>query len=504
LPLVLFYRWARHTRYRSKMPRMRPLPPTFAFVTILALVRSEGWTQRDSSAGAALREYALGAQSMSFYRPHQLQITGVGLINEETAYFSTRGGVSELQQGHLKRLPVEVGDAEISAFHLCHHRSSFFFEVRARDGSTVTIFEHSLLFEKQLQVWHQEDASPATSLACVDKLLLRASSSNLLAIDVESAESDQEPAAVSVLFEYDPLHGDANVITSLATGYAADVYERAQVYALVPHNRTLLMLHLETDHEAGKVVAETEPLLSGGDGSDGPVGEASTLEPLHLASVHDAVLFVDGCSLRQISHGHVRTLLGTPTDCSAPHNETLEPVPWASRLSKPEALAGSAEETLHGTTLMLTGADVIGVSQREDECGRHANLEDCSAELGCAWAEGARAGEQLCFGCDGLHQWAAAQATATDPCLLELSPRASTTYSLAGCGCIMPTTAPDPNSEDGAGLTALQIILGGSVIIAAACCVLMFKRASRRQAVMCELYGPDSCEFHVFTDEEQS
>jgi len=470
-----------------------------ALTTLLVLAQSEDGKLAE---GVPVREYATGAWSSSFYRPHQLQITGIGLINQETAYFSTRWGVSELHQGHLKHLQLEVGDAEISAFHVCHHRNSFFYEVRARDGGTVTIFEHSLLFENKLQVWQSEDVAPATALACVDKLLLRASSANLLAIDVEGAESDKESAAVSVLFEYDPHNGAADVITSIATGYAADVFTRAQVIALIPHNRTILRLHLEADHDTAKIIAESEPLLHGGDGSDGALGSASAHEPLLVLSVHDAVLFADGCALRQISEGHVRTLIGEPTECLAPQNETVEPVPWASRLSKLEALASAAEETQDGTVLALTGSEVFSLVQREDVCTRHADSEGCSSEPNCGWAEGAQPNERLCFSCDGLHEWASRQATVLDPCLLELAPRASTTYHLGGCGCIAPEPIPDPAEEDGEGLTILQVIVGVSVLIGAFCCALTFYRASRRATAMRELYGSESCEFHVFTDDE--
>jgi hypothetical protein len=475
---------------------MRRLHSSFAFAAVLVLVG--GGAVAESTA---VREYVPGAWSMSFYRPHQLQITGIGLVNRETAYFSTRSGVSELQEGHLKRLPMEVELGEISAFHLCHHRNSFFYEVRARDGGTVTIFEHSLLFENKLQVWESEDVSPATSLACVDKLLLRASSSSLLAINVESAEghgSDKEPAAVSVLFEYDSRSEAANAIASLAIGYAADVFTRAQVYALAPHNRTLLRLHLEEDHVLEKVVAESEPLLHGGDGSDGPLDVASAFEPLFVLSSHDAVLFADGCALRQISDGHVRTLLGVPGECVHPSNETVEPAPWASRLSRPEALAGVTEETLEGTVLALTGSQVFSVEQRQDVCSQHADAGECSAQAGCGWAEADNPGEQLCFGCDRLHEWAGRHAV-VDPCELELEPRARTRYNLVGCGCIAPVwTTPEP-SED-TGLEVFQIFVGGSILAAVAGCMWMLHRASRRQAAMRELYGADTCEFHVFND----
>jgi len=490
---------------------MRRLAHAFAFATLLAFARS-GTEQADRAAEeavavAAVREYVPGAWSTSFYRPHQLKITGIGLINQETAYFSTRWGVSELQNGHLQHLKVEVGDAEISAFHLCHHRSSFFYEVRARDGSTVTIFEHSLspLFEKKLQVWQQEDVSPATSLACVDKLLLRASPSSLLAINVESAEAPEEHTAVSVLSEYDPHDSEANVITSLAVGYAADVYTRAQVYALVPHNRTLLRLHLETEYHTEKVVAESEPLLHGGDGSDGALASASTHEPLFILSVHDSVLFADGCSLRQISDGRVRTLLGTPTGCIAPQNETVEPVPWASRLSRPQALAGAAEETLDGTVLALTGSQVFSVVQREEECAKHIDADECSAQSGCAWGQGENLGERLCFGCDRLHDWASRQGKADnwDICLLEMTPRAGTSYNLMGCGCVAPPPlAPDPD-EDGSGLSIFQSIVGGAVIIAVFCCLLSVYRSQQRAAQMRELYGAETCEFHVFNNDDE-
>lgn len=245
-------------------------------------------------------------------------------------------------------------------------------------------------------------------------------------------------------------------------------------------------------------------MLHGGAGSDGALDTASMYDPLFVTSVHDTILFADGCALRQISDGRVRTLLGEPAECVAPQNETLEPVPWASRLSKPEALAGAAEETLDGTVLALTGSEVLRVRQGEDECERHADAEECSAQPGCGWAEGVRPHERRCFGCDNLHEWAAGLATAMDPCLLETSPRGSTSYRLESCGCVAPQPAPspEPDSGDDTGLTVLQVIFGGSVIIAACCCMLMFRRASRREAAMRELYGVDTAEFHIFTDDE--
>jgi len=479
-----------------------------AFIVLLVLVQSEG---EEPDEGAEVREYVPGVLSKSFYRPRNFPITDIGVWDEDTAYFSSRHSVKKIDEGHLMPMNgMEVGGGdEIIAFHLCHNRNSFFYEVQAEDGGTVTIFEHHLDDDHRVEVWkNEEDASSAKSLLCVGKLLLRASQDDLLAIDIERSESDHEHPSVSVLRKYDRNDDDALVITSLATHFANDVYTNQQVYGLVPRNRTLLKLHLETDHETEKVIAKSEILLSGGDGSDGDRDSASLLDPLFVLSLHDSVLFADGCALRQISRDErVRTLMGAPRECTSPQNQTVEPVPWATRLSPLQALAGSPEGTRYGVALALTKEEVVSVVQREDSYCAELDSEDCLAHPGCGWAQGEKLHEQLCFDCDALRQWESARKDIVgediDICLFEAAPRARTTYRLGGCGCAAPETTPQPDA-DGVGLTILQFFIGGSVIIGGCLGGLTYIRAQKRRAALArEMYGSiDCCEFHVFTDEE--
>jgi hypothetical protein len=459
------------------------------------------------------REYALGVRSASFYRPQQMQITGIGLANEETAYFAKTRSVAQWRRDENKFIemtpPHESG--KISAFHLCHHRNSFFYEVKG-DGSVI-IYEHSVERwhdEAPRTIWQSEDAYPASSLACVDKYLLRASESDLIAIDVEPKHDDDHehrPLDVSTLFEYGPHEGH---IASVAVGFAADVVSRANIFAAVPGNGTLVRLHLSSDlHEDHKLIAQSEPFLLAGDGSDGALSDASAYDPRHVASVHGTVLFADGCALRQIADGRVKTLIGVPSRCTAPQNETVEPVPWASRLSKAMALAGVAEETSDRTVLALTGdrsspahevQHVFKVTQRDDSCSEHVAEDECTTQQGCAWAIGAKEIERLCFSCEALDEWIRGQHDVGEKCMLEMQPRFGTNYNLIGCGCVAPT--PVPGSSD-FGLTAFQILVGGAVILAACCVLTMLHRASRRAAAPRELLYEDCAEFHIFTDCEE-
>ena len=41
---------------------------------------------------------------------------------------------------------------ELTAFHMCHHRSSFFYETLAKDGGVLTIYEYSLLAKESVKV----------------------------------------------------------------------------------------------------------------------------------------------------------------------------------------------------------------------------------------------------------------------------------------------------------------------------------------------------------------
>jgi hypothetical protein len=474
-----------------------------AFATLVLRVQSDD-VPAPVSSDEPVRDYVAGVSIANFYRPQNIKFTGVGIVNQDTAYFSTRWGIGELQT-QIHWLHRVIDHDEVTAFHLCHHRNSVFYEVESQDGGSVTIHELSLVFQKEFKVVSFDDASPATSLACVDDLLLRASSSNVIAVNVAESEEpeheeDKKEPVWSVLFEYDH-HDQSDVITSLATSYAADVFTKAQVFALIPHNRTLLRVHLESDdHHSGHITAQSEILLEGGDGSDGAIQEASTYEPLHVLSVHDTILFADGCSLRQIADGYVKTVVGSPADCVEPQNETVEPVPWASRLSKPEALAGAAEETAEGAVLALTGAGIFRMTHADDTCTPHTEAEDCAGQHGCGWAAGAKSGEHMCLSCEALQAWASGESM-EDVCTLEYGPRASTTYNLVGCGCVVVTTTPEPEPAGGS-FTALHVVLVLFVLVAVCCVLLMFHRASRRAAAMREIYGAESCEFHIFTDEE--
>ena len=157
------------------------------------------------------REY-LPTWSSSFYRPRDVELKNIGLVNVltsdtlgmlshlsvfswmsevETVFFATHSGVSTLHDGLLTPA-VEVRDAEprqkkscshdykhfaggfqvfpilvsffqsqelehlpskeLTAFHMCHHRSSFFYETLAKDGGILTIYEYSLLAKESVKV----------------------------------------------------------------------------------------------------------------------------------------------------------------------------------------------------------------------------------------------------------------------------------------------------------------------------------------------------------------
>ena len=92
-------------------------------------------------------------------------------------YFATKSGVSMLHEGLLTPA-VERHDAatwqhtlpslsrkrlmqwkrsllasaqELVAFHMCHHRSSIFYEVLSKDGGVLTIYEYSLLVKESVK-----------------------------------------------------------------------------------------------------------------------------------------------------------------------------------------------------------------------------------------------------------------------------------------------------------------------------------------------------------------
>ncbi|CAE8655900.1 unnamed protein product, partial [Polarella glacialis] len=225
-------------------------------------------------------------------------------------------------------------------------------EILAKDGGVLTIYEYSLSARESVKIRVFQETVPATSLACVDQLLLRASPANLIAISLQQGGFGH----TSVLQKFrDPEGADA--LGSLSVGFAADVPSQAQLFAVAPRNRSVLRLHLVEDETTGGLhLGGSELLVAGGDGGDGPLSEASALEPRQVLWNHGKVIFSDGCSVRQIDGGLVTTLLGAPAECVEPGNETLAPVPWATRISAPAALAAEAEGTAGAAVLVLTAA----------------------------------------------------------------------------------------------------------------------------------------------------
>ncbi|CAK0792351.1 unnamed protein product [Prorocentrum cordatum] len=195
-------------------------------------------------------------------------------------------------------------------------------------------------------------------------------------------------------------------------GFAADVVERAQIYAVASHNRSLLRLHIAGS--SGAMQLSSEVVLPGGRGADGPLGAASALDPSLCAWARGSVLLADGCALRQVDvqGGRVRTLVGMPDQCAAVQpsggsgnepEERLEPVAWASVLSRPLALAGPAEATAGGApALLLTGAEVVQVDIRPSPCEGLASGA-CEEAHGCGWAAGPGAAG-ACLDCGGLER----------------------------------------------------------------------------------------------------
>lgn len=445
-----------------------------------------------SGSAVARREYVLNAWSTSFYKP-RAEIESLGLINQDSVFFKSKWAISALHDGFLSQLVEVDGEtSEITSFHLCHHRNSFFYEVVSREHGTMTIFEYGLSTKHTAMVREFQDLVPSRALACVDQLLLRASQSSLLALSLQTG-------ATSILRQY-ATGEDVLVIDSLTVGYAADIAERAEIYAVAPRNRTVLRLHLADN--GGGLSAKLEELLPSGIGADGPLADASAHEPHSVLWSRGKVLFVDGCSLREVDGGHVRTLLGHPQHCSEPASESLHAVPWASQISRIHAVAAAADETAVGAVLLATGAEVLlVVVQGDSSCGVHSADAECTAQRGCGWAEGQSTEQRACFSCSGLETWAQRQNHG-DPCDLEESHAAGTRYSLAGCGCLAPTPAPAPAPPDPADDDAsrVQAALAVLIIIAAAFTALLLYRRSRRAAAYRELYGVDTAEFHTFTD----
>jgi len=466
-----------------------PVPLSLCRCVLSALVA----THVTCFSAVARREYVVNAWSTSFYKP-RAEVGALGIINQDSVFFKSKWAISALHDGFLSQLVEVDGEtSEITSFYLCHHRNSFFYEVVSREHGTVTIFEYGLSTKHRAMVREFQDLVPSRALGCVDQLLLRASQSSLLALSLQTG-------ATSILRHYSTGE-DALVIDSLTVGYAADVAARAEIYAVAPRNRTVLRLHLADD--GGGLSAKFEELLPGGIGADGPLADASAHEPHSVLWSRGKVLFVDGCSLRELDGGHVRTLLGHPQHCSEAASESLHAVPWASQISRIQAVAAAADATAVGAVLLATGAEVLQVVvQGDSSCGTHSADAECTAQHGCGWAEGETTEQRACFSCSGLESWAQRQNHG-DPCDLEGSHTAGTRYSLAGCGCSAPTPAPAPAPPDPAGdddAARVQTVLAVLIIIAAAFAALLLYRRSRRAAAMRELYGVDTAEFHTFTD----
>eukprot|EP00439_Symbiodinium_sp_Y106_P053436 s1515_g7.t1 len=447
--------------------------------------------------GETHREYVDDSWSSSFYQPHDVQVNHVGMVNAQAVYFATKTGVSMLHDGLLTPA-VERHDSELVAFHMCHHRSSLFYEVLSKDGGVLTIYEYSLLAKESVKVAIFQETVPAKSLCCVDNLLLRASRSSLVAVSLSSGAL----GASSILQKF---KDEQDVLGSLTAAFAADIVQHAQVYAVVPRNRSVVKLHLQEDTHGVLHLTAVDEVLIPGEGADGPTEKASVVQPHHVAWLHGKLLIVDGCSLRQVEEGRVKTLLGSPVECAEPPNETLSPASWTSRIAQPLGLAVEAEATTGHTVLVLTRGQVIQVTQDDGSCTESSHdtcIKDALNRVGrqtanqeqCGWVEDDR--HNRCLGCSELHAWAEAQRPPLDPCLLQSSAiggagRAdSVRYDLSACGC----------ADIGlAGFMRVLLVLG----IAAGVLFYCWRERQRRRFQQ-DMYGmtSDTVQFHTFNDQE--
>lgn len=453
------------------------------------------------------RQYATDYLSQTFFIPRQIKIDAVGLLNEDTAYVATRSGIKALRAGGSPTPVIEVDNEEIVAFHLCHHRSSIIYEVLSRDGGALSIYEYSIPVRMKVKVKDFQDTLPANALSCVDQWILRVSPAALQAVHI----------ATGTQSELRGFQEAADAISSLSVAYSADIVANAEVYAAHPNNSTISRLRLQDDG-SGKLREESSDcVLSGGAVVDGPIEVAAVKSPHHVVWTNGKILFTDGCMLREFAGGHVRTVFGRPT-CVPGANETLEPVPWATRLSQPQALAISTEGTAATALLLLTETQVVRILHAPNACAAAGMNEHGAAaagkcsegqagaasghQSGCAWADAPAADEQLCFECSALEKWATLQRPQLDLCSIELSPRQNTTYSLSGCGCV----APSPGPADAAEVESERIQANLSILLVVAVlaiAVLLYRRG-RRVRGMQELYGVDTGAFHTFTDQENT
>jgi len=458
----------------------------------MVLFRSHCAHGRTSSPS---REYTSDLRSDLFFRPRQVKIEGLGLVNELQVYTTTSQKVMQMIQPPptVTFSPVDsVHDSEtMTASVLCHHRSSIFFEVRSSDHGQVTIYELDILHDKQHHVVRElQDVEAAIALACVDSHLLRLSYSDFMFIDLKEK-------TYSVLMSYQGP-SDSNFISSISVRYAADQLNQAEVYAVFPRNRSIGRMKLTREnHEPPQLGGVT--VLNGGSGSDGVLAKASVREPHSVLATHSEVFFADGCSVRIIRNGVVRTLLGDPgvSECVPSQEESLELAPWASKIARPSKIAGAADGTAHPVALLLTEGEhapgydggspnsIFRLVLTDSPCAHFTDEKQCLANR-CAWAEGRLSSQRLCFDCQNLHDWAAAEAKKSgnffDGCSLQFKRRAGTRYSLTGCGC---RSRPDSGDGGGGGgfwqaFWLLLALIAGSVVIVL-CCLRQSGRAAAAQ-----------------------
>jgi len=285
---------------------------------------------------------------------------------------------------------------------------------------------------------------------------------------------------------------------SLAVAFAADVVQHAQIFAVVPRNRTVVKLHLQEDTGGALHLTAAEELLAAGEGADGPVAAASVSQPSQVAWLHGKLLVVDGCSLRQVEEGRVTTLLGSPTDCVETGNETLSPAFWLSKITQPLGLAVESEATTGNTVLVLTRAQVIQVTQQEDNMCAESSHDACVKAAGpCGWVEGEQS-QHRCFSCPSVHTWAESQRPPLDPCGLQSVP-GLVSFDLAPCGCSLPPeTTPAPDEDVGvAGFVRVVVVLG--IFVG----VFFYLWRQRQRRRLQDMYGvaPDTVQFHTFNDD---
>jgi len=421
------------------------------------------------------REY-LPTWSKSFYRPRDVELKNIGLVNVQTVFFATHAGVSTLHDGLLTPV-IEVREAELTAFHLCHHRSSIFYETLAKDGGVLTIYEYSLLQKESHKVAIFQETVPAKALACVDQLLLRSSQANLVAISLTHG------ATKSMLQKF---KDGEDYLSSLAVAFPADSLQNAEVFGVVPRNRSVVKLRLNQD-SVDLHLSKVQELLTAGDGADGSLEQASVVDPLHVAWLHGKLLLADRCSLRQVWEDQVQTLLGSECD----DNETLQPAPWASKIAMPLGIAAESEGTAGQTALLLTQHQVIQVTH-EDSCAE-SSREAC-VKAGCGWAEAPS--KRHCFSCEHLQSWAEMQRPIADSCALELTLQpGQTRYDLEACGCKPPAPAPAKYEGDSLWSIVRLVLFFGALGGAFS----WFRQRQRRREEEMHVPAPN-VQFHTFNE----